>query len=157
MWVRGLADPGLHKEFWQHVFCFVLCVLQVLHASELALKQYFLFPKYLIIINDLSFTTSLQGRSVAKHQKHRWRNKRKMLNDVVEIAKRKGNIKARAFHSSYRYLTVSGGWRGFPKWGHTYFLTPSQINPSKNFPPCLHSFLTVSLIPLTSEVLFSLC
>lgn len=47
------------------------------------------FPKHCITINDSSLTTSLQWRSVAKHQEHRCRSKRKMLNDMAETAKRK--------------------------------------------------------------------
>lgn len=64
-------------------------MLQFLGASELALKQCFPFPKHYITINDSSLTTSLQRRSVAKHQEHRFRNKRKMWNDMVETTKRK--------------------------------------------------------------------
>lgn len=60
-------------------------MLQFLGASELALMQCFLFPKHCITINDSSLTTSLQWTSVAKFQEHRCRNKRKMLNNMVEI------------------------------------------------------------------------
>lgn len=159
MWVGGLTDPGLHKEFWQHVFA-LFRMLQFLGASELALKQFFLFPKQFIIINYLSFTRSLQGRSVAKHQKHRWRkNKRKILNGMVETAERKGNINARVLYeiSSYRYFKVNWWWTVFPKRVHIYFLATNKANPSKISPPCLHSFLAVSLIPLFWSSIFSLC
>lgn len=90
MWAEGLADLEPQKEFWQYAFCFVLFMLQFLGASGLSLKQYFLFPKHFIIINDLRLTTSLQGRSVAKHEEHKWRNNSwKMLSDMVEIAQQK--------------------------------------------------------------------
>lgn len=65
-WLIGAPEGILTTRF-----CFVLCMQQFLGAAELALKQCFLSPKHFIIINDLSLTTFLQGRSVAKHRECR--------------------------------------------------------------------------------------
>lgn len=141
----GFADLGLHKEFWQHAFCFVLCLLQFLGASELALKQSFLFPKLFIIINYLSPATSRQGRSVAKHSEHRWRNnKRRMLNDVVEITKRKVVLKPEpsALHTD-RSKWVSDGE---DVQNEFISLTTNKAQPSRNTSSCLHTFLDIFFI-----------
>lgn len=48
----------------------ILYMWQFLDVSRLEVKQCFLFQKHFIIINDLSLTITLQGRSVAKHKRH---------------------------------------------------------------------------------------
>ena len=58
-----------------------------------------------------------------------------MQNDVVEISKRKGNIKARVLLSSYRYIKVGRWWKVFPKWGHVYSFTTNKVHFSKYFLP----------------------
>ena len=133
--------------------CILSYMLQFLGASELAPRQSFPFLKHLLIINDLSLTTSLQGRSVAKHQEHRWRNnKRKMLNAVVGIANRKGSIKARGCS-----LHID-----IPKWvGGQNEVTSIPSPPIKLDSPeissCLHFFLVISFILLMSDITFSWC
>lgn len=148
--------PGWSVALWGILttcLCIVSYMLQFLGASELVPRQSFQIMKHLLIINDLSLTTSLQGRSVAKHQEHRWRNnKRLMLNAVVGIADRKGSIKTRAptFHTDIPM------WVGGQNEVISIPSPPIKLNPPETS-SCLHSFLVISFILLMPDITFSWC
>ena len=149
--------------------CILSYMLQFLGASELAPRQSFPFLKHLLIINDLSLTTSLQGRSVAKHQEHRWRNnKRKMLNAVVYIVIVLGALLCPTFCTPWtvaHQAPLSTGFSRQQYWSGLPFSSPVKNNNSSSIseecvmgwiiPP--KSYITVLTSTTYEPYLLSLC